>query len=187
MTNRKALITQLLGLLREEERADGTVVCPELCSRYRISGACVHTKLPVGIEKGYTTAYKKAQEARREQRIQVHKAQESLNVAWECVVRDEWKRLPFTYGVYLWTFDDKVIYYAKATDFRRRHFTWNTSKDARWLAAEKIWWVHTGWYEEILLELDKLEIDTCVDSTVLNSIIARVRPLQLPLPPGTSR
>ncbi len=163
------------------------VVCPEMCFRFQEHGTCVHLKKEPAAIPGYTTLYKKMREEKRVAKIKIHKKQEPSSTDWQLIDKDMWnKKLPFTYGVYVWVDEnDKLIYYAKAVDLRRRHYTWSAtaSEDVRWLTTCKIWWIHTGWYMELLEEFKKFDPWMVITYELLKWALDKARPFELPEPP----
>lgn len=186
MIQTERLVRRLLEVIEAEQKeinAKAQGECPEGCVRFKLVGSCVHVEpLEAKTTTTYTAAFREAREAKRLARINWHKAKEKPS-EWMWLGREDWKQLPFTYGVYVWVDNqDQVMYVAKATDMRRRHFTWESTQDARWMQVAKIWFLHTGWYEEILEVFGYLK-PPAVDKEILDKILQIAKPLVLPEPP----
>ncbi len=161
-------------------------LCPEMCFRFQEYGTCVHLdKSEKETVPGYTVQFARLREEKKLRRVQLHKDRERPS-EWQCVERDDWQRMPLTYGMYIWVdVNDRPVYFTKAVDLRRRHYTWAklVQTDARWVKTVKIWWIHTGWYSELIECLMNLGKNIVITRRLLDQLLKEIKPFELPEPP----
>lgn len=169
----------LIGLLKQ---AAGQ--CPQDCARFTATGQCVHVPKTLGPKIAYTKEFQAQRDMDRTAKIAARKATTEDSKTWLEFERDDWDLLPYKFGVVVWLdVNGRVLLTSKVADARRRHYNWARSGKPLWDEVKTIWFLHTGWYEEILAELGKLEKDVVITKEVLEKVVARAKPLELPEPP----
>lgn len=168
-------------------KVSGPVLCPEMCFRFQETGTCIHLEIKKEkIELPYTRKFQAMRAAKKAAKVAEEKGKEKFDTGWVKILKEEWKSIPFTFGVYLWLDEaGRVVFYGTARDLRRRHYTWAMFHpiDVRWQRCEVIWWLHTGWRAEVLAELDKLPANITISREALEAVLRIAKPLILPPAP----